>query len=83
MAANIRAVNSSPVAAICQLVGKSSATTRICLASNSLRSFRQSESVKRYSRSTCSMRRMSPGLESLMRRNSSGRASEAPLSFST
>ena len=38
----MRAVNSSPGAASCQLVGRSSATTRTCLASSSARSLRQS-----------------------------------------
>jgi hypothetical protein len=43
----MRAVNSSPGAASCQLVGRSSATTRICLASSSVRSLRQSASDRR------------------------------------
>jgi hypothetical protein len=77
MAANMRLVNSSAGAAICQLVGRSSATTRTCLASSPDRSLRRSPSVKRDKRSTCSTSNTSPGLESARRRNSSAQAQSA------
>jgi hypothetical protein len=82
-AANMRAVNSSPGAASCQVVGRSRATTRMCLAPSSARSLRESGSDRRERPSTCSTNRRSPGRESAMSRNDSGRASLAQLSFST
>jgi hypothetical protein len=45
-------------------------------------SLSQLEAVRRERRSTCSIRRVSPGLASDRSRNSAGRASFAPLSFS-
>jgi len=82
-AANIRHVNSSDCVAIIQDVGRSRPTTRTCRASSSLRSRFQSASDRRLSRSTCSTSKTSPGRESTSSRNSSGRASLAPDSFST
>jgi hypothetical protein len=82
-AANIRAVNSSDCVVIIHEVGRSSATTRTCRASSSLRSRFQSASDRRLSRSTCSTSKTSPGRESASSRKSSGRASLAPDSFST
>jgi hypothetical protein len=67
----------------CQLVGRSRVTTRTCRTSSWPRSLRQSASVRRDRRSTCSTSNKSPGLESANSRKSSGRASFAPLSFST
>src|SRR3954451_16350519 len=63
------------------IVSRSSATTRIWRAASSARSLSQLEAVRRERRSTCSIRRMSPGLASDRSRNSAGRASFAPLSF--
>jgi hypothetical protein len=84
IASNILAVNSSAdFVAIVQLVGRSNATTRTCLAVRLAFSFSQSPEVNRDSRSTCSTRRMSSGCESARSRNSSGRANLVPLSFST
>jgi hypothetical protein len=61
MASNIRPVNSAPAfAAIVQLVGRSSATTRMRLAASLALNASQSAAVRRLSRSTCSIRRMSP-----------------------
>ena len=60
IAPNMREVNSSLVSASCQLVGRSRATTLICLASSSARSFRQSASLRRERRSTCSTKSTSP-----------------------
>jgi len=80
-AANMRVVKSSPAFASIQDVGRSSATILICLASSSARSLRQSPSVKRDRRSTCSISKTSLGRESAMRRNSSGRASFVPYLY--
>jgi hypothetical protein len=83
IASNMRTVNSSPaLVAIVHDVGRSSATTRTCRAVNSVLRRSQSAAVRRDKRSTCSTRRISPGSESASSRNSSGRASFAPLSFS-
>src|SRR3954470_14486963 len=84
IASNIRPVNSSALlVAIIQDVGRSSATTRTRRAVSSAFSFSQSPVVRRDRRSTCSTSKKSPGCASLSSRNSSGRDSLAPLSFST
>ena len=61
---SIRPVKSSAGAASpIQLEGKSSATTLICRRSISNLSFCQSAVVRRDSRSTCSISKISPGFE--------------------
>jgi hypothetical protein len=83
MASNLRLVNSSAeLVAIDHDVGRSRATTRTRRAVSSDFKRSQSAVLRRDSRSTCSTSRTSPGCASPRSRNSSGRASVAPLSLS-